>query len=258
MPLSVGWPQLLSGMLLATVRISGLFVFAPVFSSQAIPAKVKATFLVVLAGMLTPAIAVLPGAHPEIGALSLCGELLVGLVFGVVLALLTEVALLAGQLVGMQFSFSLVNLLDPNSQIQTPLFSQMFNLLLTTLLVVSGLHRTLMAALFRSFGVVPVGAAFLNGKTGVAILGMAGGVFFAALQLAAPVMAATMLVEVTIAFAARLSPQLPVTAITVPAKTVLGYVTLIGSLALWPAFLEARFAGLLDTAQSLLLVKPTP
>jgi flagellar biosynthesis protein FliR len=79
------------------------------------------------------------------------------------------------------------------------------------------------------------------------------GVFFAALQLAAPVMSATLLVEIGIALMSRVSPQLPVLALTVPAKTVLGYVVLIGSLALWPAFLEARFDGLLNSAQGLLL-----
>ena len=41
-------------------------------------------------------------------------------------------------------------------------------------------------------------------------------------------------------------------AITVPAKTMAGYVVLIGSLALWPRFIEARFAGLLDAATELL------
>ncbi len=81
---------------------------------------------------------------------------------------------------------------------------------------------------------------------------MMGGVFLAALQLAAPVMAATLLVEVGIALMSRVSPQLPVLALTIPAKTVLGYVVLVGSLALWPAFFEARFDGLLDGVQRLL------
>lgn len=254
LPPSSDWSHFLSAIVLVSVRISSLFVFAPVFSSQAIPAKVKATVLMALAAVLAPVVAGLPGARPEIGALSVLGELLVGLIFGVSLSLLTEVALLTGQLMGMQFSFSLVNLLDPNSQIQTPLFGQMFNLLLVTVLVTAGLHRTLLGALLRSFGTLPVGTVLASGKFGPIMLVMAGGVFMAALQLAAPVMAATMLVEIAIAFASRLSPQLHVVSITVPAKTILGYGVLIGSLALWPAFFEARFSGLLDGAQRLLQI----
>jgi flagellar biosynthetic protein FliR len=40
--------------------------------------------------------------------------------------------------------------------------------------------------------------------------------------------------------------------LTVPLKTLTGFVILTGSLALWPRFIEARFAGLLDMAERLL------
>jgi flagellar biosynthetic protein FliR len=50
----------------------------------------------------------------------------------------------------------------------------------------------------------------------------------------------------------KLSPELPVMMIAVPAKTMLGYVVLIGSLALWPRFLETRFSSLLDGAEHVL------
>jgi flagellar biosynthetic protein FliR len=84
------------------------------------------------------------------------------------------------------------------------------------------------------------------------LIGITAGVFLAALQLAAPVISATMLVEIGVALMARVSPQMPVLALTVPAKTVLGYGVLLGSLALWPAFFEQRFSGLLESAQVML------
>jgi flagellar biosynthetic protein FliR len=80
----------------------------------------------------------------------------------------------------------------------------------------------------------------------------AGGIFLAALELAAPVLAATMLVEVAVSLLGKLSPQLPVMSLTVPIKTLTGFVLLIGSLALWPRFIEARFSGLLDLAERLI------
>jgi flagellar biosynthetic protein FliR len=166
--------------------------------------------------------------------------------------MLNELASLAGQLVGMQFSFSLVNLLDPNSEVQTPLLAQMFGLFEITVLFAAGLHRTILAALLRTFLVVPLGSGLAPRNIGLPLIGMMGGVFLAALQLAAPVMASTLLVEVGIALMSRVSPQLPVLALTVPAKTVLGYVVLVGSLALWPSFFETRFQGLLIDVQRFL------
>jgi flagellar biosynthesis protein FliR len=249
---STTWPAFLSAALLVAVRISGIFVFAPVFSSSAIPVRIKAGFVVVITVLLAPVAATLPGARPELGLPSVLGELGLALVFGLSLSLLNEIALFAGQLVGIQFSFSLVNLLDPNSQVQTQLFGQMFGLLNTTVLVAAGLHRTMLASLMRSFAFVPVGTAVFAPQFGMTLVYAAGGVFLASLQLAAPVMASTMLVEVAIASMARISPQLPVLPLTVPAKTAVGYVVLIGSLALWPAFFEARFSGLLEMADTLL------
>jgi flagellar biosynthetic protein FliR len=77
-------------------------------------------------------------------------------------------------------------------------------------------------------------------------------VFLAALQLAAPVLAATLLIEVAVALLARLSPQLPVMSLTVPLKTLTGFALLAGSLALWPRFIEVHFDRLLDLAENLL------
>jgi flagellar biosynthetic protein FliR len=166
--------------------------------------------------------------------------------------MLNELASLGGQLLGMQFSFSLVNLLDPNSEVQTALLAQMLGLLEITVLLAAGLHRTILAALLHTFLIVPLGSGLAPRDFGLPLVGMMGGVFLAALQLAAPVIAATLLVEVGIALMSRVSPQLPVLALTIPAKTVLGYVVLVGSLALWPAFFEARFEGLLNDAQRFL------
>jgi flagellar biosynthetic protein FliR len=66
------------------------------------------------------------------------------------------------------------------------------------------------------------------------------------------VLAATLLVEIATSLLGKISPQLPVMNLTVPFKTLTGFGILIGSLALWPRFIEARFAGLLDMAERLI------
>jgi flagellar biosynthesis protein FliR len=249
---NLDWPHFLSAMVLVMVRLSGLMVFAPVFSSGAIPARVKTVFVLVTAILLAPPVSALPLAHADLGVLAVAGELGVGLIFGLGLSLLNETLLFAGQVLGFQFSFSLVNLLDPNSPVQTPLMGQLFTLMGTLVMVEAGLHRTILLVMVRSFTDAPVGAIFLNGRTGLALVRLMSGVFFAALQLAAPVMAATFLAEVSVAVLGKISPQLPVIIISVPAKTLLGYTVLIGSLALWPHFIETRFLSLLDSVDQLI------
>jgi len=243
------WPQYLTAALLVMVRLSGLMVFAPVFSSPAIAPRIKAGFLFAMTVLLAPAVASVAGARPVLDAKALLGELGVGLS----LMLLNEALTFAGTLLGLQFSFSLVNLLDPNSMIETAVLGQMLGWLGVLVIIGSGLDRSLLAAVVRSFSTVPVGQAVMQARTGVALSAMAGGIFLAGLQLAAPVMAAALAVEVTIALMARLSPQLPALVVSVPMKTMVSYVVLIASLGVWPGWIERHFTALLDAAARLLV-----
>ncbi len=247
------WPQYLAAAVLVMVRLSGLMVFAPVFSSPAIAPRIKAGFVFAMTILLAPAITAVPGARPMLDARALLGELGVGLLFGLSLMLLNEALTFAGTLLGLQFSFSLVNLLDPNSMIETAVLGQMLSWLGILVILGAGLDRSLLAAIVRSFSAVPVGQAVIEAKTGAALAMMASGIFLAGLQLAAPVMAATLLVEVTIALVARLSPQLPAMVVSIPLKTMVSYAVLIASLAVWPGWIERHFTALLDEAAKMLV-----
>jgi flagellar biosynthetic protein FliR len=253
---SANWERTIEAMTLVMVRISGLMVFAPVLSSSAIPVRVKAAFVLAVSFLVAPVVAAFPRAHAELGVLPVLGELSVGLVLGMTTSMLFAALDFAGQVMGFQFSFSLVNVMDPNAPVETPLLGQMFGLLGTLVVLGTGLDRTLLAAMLRTFAAAPVGTVTLDPHAGLAIVAMAGGIFAAALQLAAPVMGATLLAELAVALAGKLSPQLPVMAMTVPLKTLVGFSVLIGSLALWPHWIEARFAALLDEAGRLLAGAP--
>jgi flagellar biosynthetic protein FliR len=246
------WSNFLAAMVLVLVRVSGMVAFAPFFSSTALPLRTKAVFVGAVAYLLAPLVAALPQAQVTLGFSALLGELAVGLVYGLTLTLLTEMMLFAGQIAGVQFSFSAVNLMDPTSSIQTPLLGDLFQLMGTLVVIAAGFDRIMLASMVRSFRVVPLGSYAMAPNTALAIVRAAGGIFLAAVELAAPILAATMMVEVAVSLLGKLSPQLQVMHLTVPLKTLTGFVLLTGSLALWPRFIEARFAGLLDLAERLI------
>src|ERR1700760_1998866 len=210
------WPQYLTAAVLVMVRLSGLMVFAPVFSSSAIAPRIKAGFVFAMTILLAPAVAVIPGARAVLDTRALRGELSVGLLFGLSLMLLNEALTFAGTLLGLQFSFSLVNLLDPNSMIETAVLGQMLSWLGILVIIGSGLDRSLLAAVVRSFSAVPVGDAVIQAKTGVALAMMAGGIFLSGVQLAAPVMAAALAGEGTGALGARRCPPVALLLVSVP------------------------------------------
>lgn len=233
---------------LVAIRISALFVFAPILSSSAIAIRVKAGFTVALTVLIAPLVVSLPGSKISLDCSTICGELGIGLLFGLSMMMISETLAFAAMLVGMQFSFSLVNLLDPNTMIETPVLGQMLNWLCIITLLDAGLHRTMIGVFIRTFSAVPVGGAVFE-KNGVSILlHTAGSIFSGGLQLAAPVMAAALAVEVALALIGRLSPQLPAMALSIPIKTSVSYLVLIASLSFWPGWIETHFTRMLHSA----------
>ena len=141
------WTTFLAAMTLTLVRVSGMVAFAPFFSSTALTLRTKAVFVGAVAYLLAPLVAALPSAQVYLSFSALMGELAVGLVYGLTLTLLNEMLLFAGQIAGVQFSFSMVNLLDPTSSIQTPLMGDLFQLMGTLVVIGAGLDRILLVGM---------------------------------------------------------------------------------------------------------------
>jgi flagellar biosynthetic protein FliR len=253
------WASLLAAGVLVMVRLSGVMVFAPVLSSPAIPARVKAMFVLAMTVLVTPVVAALPQTLArgpvELTCAGVLGELAAGLLFGLCLQMLMEGLLFASALLGIEFSFSLANLMDPNSMVETPVLGQLIGWLGVLVLIGAGCDRMLLAAVLRSFATAPVGSVLVTAQTGRAVAALAGGIFVAGVQLAAPVMAATLAVEVTLALISKMAPQLPLMFVAIPVKTLMGYAVLIGSLALWPAWVERHFERLLHAATQLVAAR---
>ncbi len=239
----------LSAALLLTMRLGSALMTMPVFSSPGIPARVKALFVLVLVVLLAPIAQAIPGSQVELTAPALLSEVAVGLCFGLTLAFLNEALLFASSLMSTAFSFSLANLLDPNSMVETEVLGTVLSWMGLLVLLSAGLHRTMLAALMRTLQTVPLGHAPAAAHTGETLLAAASGIFLAGVQLAAPVVAAALLIEVAIGLVGRMAPALPAQIASVPIKTLVSYGMLVGALAVWPAWIEHRFVALLDSAQ---------
>ena len=241
--------RLLNAGVLVALRVGGLIVATPFFSSPAIPAKAKVVFTVSIAILVAPVAASLPQASVALTPGGLIGEATVGLLMGLTLMLMNETLLFAASMMSVSFSFSLANLMDPNSQVETEVLGTLFSWMGLLVLLGAGLHRTVLAAVFRSFDTIPLGTASISAVAGKNFAFAASGVFLAGVQLSAPVVAAAMLVEVAIGLVSRMAPALPAQVASIPVKALVSYVTLIASLALWPGWIDHHFSALLDSAQ---------
>jgi flagellar biosynthetic protein FliR len=241
--------DILTAGVLLMLRMGSAIVTMPVFNSPGIPSRIKAMLTLVLTTVLTPVAAFVPGVHLALSGLSMLGEVTVGLGFGVTLSLLSEAILFAAQLMSTTFSFSLANLLDPNSMVETEVLGTTLTWLGVLVLLAAGLHRTMLGAVMRTLTTVPLGCASVGLQSGLGFAAMASSIFASGVQLAAPIVSAALLIEVAVGIVSRMAPALPAQIASVPIKTLVSYFVLIGSLALWPRWIEHHFTLLLDAAE---------
>ena len=234
-------------------RVSGLLVFAPFLGSNVIAPRVKVGMVVLLTAVLYPVCAPRVAAPTVSGAAAVVvSESLIGLLLGLVIQFVFEATQFAGQVMGMQVGFGLVNIMDPNTQVDTPVLAVFSQTIAMLIFLELGVHRWIVRALASSFTYLPPGLAFASGPMIQQLLRAAGGILLAGVQVAAPVLVATLLIDLVLGFLGKASPQLPVLFLGLSAKSMAGLLILAISLKYWPAILERYFINAIRSAETLL------
>jgi flagellar biosynthetic protein FliR len=245
--------QIVAGVSFVGVRISGLMLFAPFTGSDVISAPVKAALTLLITALIYPVSPVVAIAASPVGWMKVvAGEAVIGIGMGLLLQFAFEAAQFAGQLFGIQTGFSLITLLDPQTQADSPslaVFTQMMALLL---FLEMNVHHWVLRGVAASFVYLPPGAM---GNLGVLTRGVfeaANGLWIAGLQLAAPVLVVTVLIEITLGFVGKAAPQLPATLAGLPLKSVFGLLVMAIAAGAWPRFFEHQFLNGLAGTEKLL------
>ncbi len=236
-----------------SARIGTMMTFAPFLGNSAIPARVKAGFTLMLTILLYPIYGVrIPPSITSNWVPAVFSELMIGMVIGLVLNFVFEGVELAGQLLGFQLGFSLANIIDPQSQVETPVMSTFHQLIALLIFLELGVHQWILRALGRSFDYLPIGAVLHTAPTTNGLVRLAGGMLLIAVQIGAPGLLATLLADLALSLLGKASPQLPVTFVGISVKALLGYSMLIVAVAFWPSVLESQFARAIGAAEHLL------
>lgn len=240
---------------LLSTRLAGLILVAPVFSSRAVPMRLRTGLLLLLTFLLLPmALSVMTvgggGASPRVGPASLGTEAILGLTLGLGAAVFIAAAESAGDMLAVQMGLSGANVLDPVSGTQMPVLGQFLGLFVTALLLASGGHLAILEVLSASLRAFPPGTPVeLEGGV-AATVALMGSQFVLGLRFAAPVVAAMMIGNAVLGVTAKTVPQLNVLMLAFPLQIGIGLVTLGLSLSLiasyfgeWPE----HYASLVST-----------
>lgn len=235
------------------LRTGGLMTFAPFLGDDAVPARVKAGFTLVLTAMLYGVCSVPAFQLDAINWTRIViSEAAVGLLMGLSVRVVLEGMQIAGQLAGAQLGFSLAAIIDPQTNIETPVLAVFHQMIALLIFLQLDVHHWILRAIAKSFEYLPVGAAMITLATVRELVRAAGGMWLIGVQIAAPILLATMLVDVTVGFLSKASPQLPALFIGISMKSLIGYLVLAVAAALWPRLLEGQFMNALGWSERML------
>lgn len=224
--------------LLTFIRLSGIFIITPIFSRRNIPTIFKIVFTFFLTLIIISMID-FNQTHLDVYLfiIYILRELFLGIFIGFIMYLFFSSLYLAGKLVDMQLGFSMVNVLDPNSNIQVPITGNFYYILaLLTFLVVDG-HHVLIKTLLDSFTIVPLGSYVVKTTVYKEILTITSNIFVIAFKLSSPILATIFITNIMLGILARTMPQMNVFVVGMPLRIAVGIITLILTIPFIIAFI---------------------
>ncbi|MFZ5981431.1 MAG: flagellar biosynthetic protein FliR [Candidatus Zixiibacteriota bacterium] len=241
---------------LILIRISGLFIIAPVFSNQALPkmAKVAATLMFSLLLVTVFKDTVITPAISMIELVGMCfREMLVGVLIGLVFNLIFISVQGAGSLAGYQMGMYIASALDPMTQGESSQIGTFWALLATLVFLAIDGHYLIIQALVTSFQAIPPGMVTMNGTVGDLIIKYSAYIFVIALKIVSPVMVTLFLVDISLGTVAKMMPTMNVFFVGMPVKIVAGLAVMAMSMPIFRYVLEKVTLYLNDELQVLLV-----
>ena len=216
----------LSSLLFPFIRISAMFIAAPVISARSIPVRIRVLLAVMVAWIVAP---LLP-AMPDIDLFSIeamviaAYQVLIGTAMGFIFQMVFAAFVIGGQSIAMSMGLGFASIIDPQNGMQVPVISQVFLIMVTLIFLALDGHLLLIDMLVTSFQRLPVGL-FLPSRDGLWQLVTWGSSMFAAgILVALPAVAALLLVNLAFGVTSRAAPQLNIFAVGFPVMLMVGLI----------------------------------
>ncbi|MBB6449286.1 flagellar biosynthetic protein FliR [Geomicrobium halophilum] len=219
------WINQLPVFLLVFVRILAFLATLPVFSYRNVPNIFKVSFAIFFASIIFFTLDV-----PELDIdatffLLIIKEMLMGLLIGLVAAILFYAIQVAGAFIDVKIGFLVANVIDPQTGAQSPLTGGFLYAFAVLILFVTDGHHLLLDGIFYSYTYIPVNEMGVNFgsesvmKTAVEAFST---MFIIAFQMSFPIVGTLFLVDVALGVMSRAVPQMNVFVVGLPLKIFLG------------------------------------
>ncbi len=209
--------------LLIFVRVSGIFVFSPLFSSQNVPNSLKLGFSFFLSILLTTTLNIDYLSSLETNyVILIIKELMIGLIIGYVSYAFFSAFYVLGQIVDMEIGFGMVNVIDPQNKIQVPVMGNFYYIFAFLIFLIVNGHHIVIKALIDSYELVPIGRFYFNESITYKMIEILGKTFSIGFRISSPIVVIMLLIDILLGVLSRTIPQMNVFVVGMPLKIIVG------------------------------------
>lgn len=235
------------------VRVSGMLAALPILGSRTVPVRIKIALSVAMSLVLAPIVTPLSvPTDPILVTAGMAGELVIGLAIGLAGRLLFAALEVAGELMGVQMGFGVVQLLDPLAAQQAPLLGNVQMVFASLTFLSLDAHWMFLRAIVESVEAIPPFGATVSAGLAEDVVRLSQTLFLVALKVAAPVLATVLLVNLVLAVLGRAVAQMNVFALSFPATIAAGLLVMGLAMPYARMLYRSEFIGLGETIHGLL------
>lgn len=230
--------------LLIFIRIASMVYLVPVLGTSGVPHRVKIGFSLALAVFLATIIPYDPLPYTTILGYTglVIKEAIVGLLIGFFMNICMTILAYAGQLIDQEIGFTMVSMFDQFNKTQTTITANLYNILVLLIVVVSDLYYFIIDAMVDSFKYVPVGTNVYKLDAIYEIfLRFMKNFFVIGFQIALPIFASALLLNVILGILAKSAPQMNMFVVGIQLKVFLGFFVLLVTIGFLPNITEFIF-----------------
>jgi flagellar biosynthetic protein FliR len=215
----------LLGFVMVLTRISAFFIILPVFGWKSIPVRIKVAITVFLAIFFSMIIhvPVKAGKISSIEAiLLLANEATYGLALGLVVTCVFTAVKFSGRIIERQMGLAMAEILDPLTDERAQPLGTLLEMIFILLFLSANGHHLLLLIISRSYDSFPAGSIPTIPVLAEGIISAGSTMLLHGLKLAAPALAAFMMLMVVLAVLARMVPEMNILFISLPVRVGLG------------------------------------
>jgi flagellar biosynthetic protein FliR len=208
-------------------RISALVLVVPVFSWESISVRIKAATILLLSIFFfmikAPRISV--ASYSPLQLILILGtEATYGLALGLILALVFGAVGVFGRIVEREMGLTLAEIIDPMTGETAQPLGMLLEMLFIIMFLSANGHHLFILTISRSYDVFNAGNIPAISTLTAGVIEAGSTMFIAALRLAAPLLAAFLLLLVALGVLARVAPEMNILFISLPMRVGLGII----------------------------------